>query len=1270
MKKGRRAKVLVISEAAPIWIFGMDRNNYSEIILENRADWNNVLSLSGELSVYVQRAVTQLSTKLFTFPTKKGWPDADVTLVSGTLDYCSRVSFLAHDRPVLFLVTESFGGRMRNGKITDKGVNPLIDWSVLRHSSFGGPTNFRALFGRMNFYFEPKTTTLRRTIAHIIDFGLRPDQSSEKASEASDSYTAHDIIQQQYLERKVVYRTHYCRSGWGERELNDDELGVAFGFPLALRGKSGNINAFPFVPVQIIDGILAGLLSHLGPQAPTERAARRSVVTDNQFSIPDRTWLPTIQEYLPHDWIDLNLVTDKAAKSDDAEVPTSLWDRRITLIYPGSEKGIELMRKWILRRYKHRLLTEFCLYMRKTHGNSWSNDLVWFRRQRKETLSGEGGVSVDRYAYFRELMLDAEAGIRVIRGIAGSSFWNWSAGSTLIFWRWGSLSMQKMARDGMESYIKTTLPKHKTPSRQPTEENHAKFVGKFRKIVERGYIQRDFISSLTDYFPVEKVGDFRLVYNGASSGLNEVLWAPNFWLPTPDTALNLLDYNYYSVDLDLGEMFLNFPLPKALRAVSGIDLSPFKTDLLPLLDDGKLTNKKSPYIKEGLLPLYSVTKEEKEKEFDDEPLWMRWERTWMGAKPSPHGAVRFYYFAEEIVRGDPHEESNQLRWDKVRLNLPGDPDYDPSKPRVLKWDFRMDRLAGDVITFADDLRGSGATAEHAWSVGMQVAKRLQYLGIQNAARKLRPPTLEPGAWAGAIFRIYVTEITKTISQAKWDKAKGLIDGVAKELIDHGGHMNYKQLEVVRGFLGHLALTFSIVVPFLKGFHLTLSGHLPKRDIEGWKLTDRAWLAYLEEAKDKGEISEDQMLEMIDEVSPVTPPVHAFAVPRLGQDIEALQRFFAADTPPEVRVRAKTISVILYGFADASGRGFGSSVLGPNGVRYRIGIWGVEDEDESSNWKEFENVVEAVESEAAEGNLKGAQLFLFTDNSTVESGLYKGNSSSKKLFSLIVRLRKVEMEQGAHIVVSHVAGKRMIQQGTDGVSRGQLKEGVCTGAPMLSFIPLHLGALERHPPLKTWLKSWLGRTTEFLEPEGWFKRGQGTDGGIRGEDGFWRPVEKMGTFVWTPPPAAAKVALEELRKSVLKRPNSTHAVVVPRLLTPEWRKLLHKAADLVFFLPPGSGCWPADMYEPLTIGLIFPHIHRSPWQLRGTPKLLSLARKLPKMFEDLNMDTGTFLRELRVELEGLRTVPEHVVQSVLYFKRNNQVSCHGKGQGKGQRKGRR
>ena len=59
---------------------------------------------------------------------------------------------------------------------------------------------------------------------------------------------------------------------------------------------------------------------------------------------------------------------------------------------------------------------------------------------------------------------------------------------------------------------------------------------------------------------------------------------------------------------------------------------------------------------------------------------------------------------------------------------------------------------------------------------------------------------------------------------------------------------------------------------------------------------------------------------------------------------------------------------------------------------------------------------------------------------------------------------------------------MIAQGTDGVSRGQWKDGVTEGLKSLSFCPWGKIALEVAPKLQMWLQTWLPDNTAFLEPK--------------------------------------------------------------------------------------------------------------------------------------------------------------------------------------------
>jgi hypothetical protein len=809
-------------------------------------------------------------------------------------------------------------------------------------------------------------------------------------------------------------------------------------------------------------------------------------------------------------------------------------------------------------------------------------------------------------------------------------------------------------------YITSKLPLNQRPSRPPSTDKRKMILDKITKVLQRGYVvipsALNYIKSLIDYFEVPKDDDIRLVYNGTSCGLNEVLYAPNFWLPTPASAARVLGYGYYMVDIDLGEMFLNFPLPFVLQRYSGIDVSTFKQEI----NDNK--------------DLTSFPEEKNLK------AWANWNRCWMGLKPSPYMAIRFYYIAEEFCRGDRKMKMNPLRWDYVRLNLPGDPYYDPSLPRVMKWNTATNSIAGDVLAFVDDLRASGASPEQAWQIARQVASRLQYLGIQDAPRKRRPPVRTPGAWAGCVFSTSKDTIIQTVAQSKWDRAKAQINEMrAFYTNDDSPMLPYKRLEEIRGFLCHLSMTYEIVTPYLKGLHLTLAAHHPQRNSQGWKLSPKEWEAYVWGKESEGKLSSDEA-KTFSEVGhdstppetkekqasqplhggPTNPPKEVVPVKRLKFDIDALCALFNEDTPTEVLLRAARVYSILYGFADASGTGFGSTILGEDGIAYRIGTWESDVDEDSSNFREFENVVCALEEEALNGNLFEALIFLFTDNSTVEAGLVKGNSSDKKLFELVLRARLLQVKFKCNIVVTHASGKRMMAQGTDGVSRGHLKEGVSTGEAMMSFIPLHLTAFQRSSTLKEWIQSWLGRQAEFLSPDDWFERGHDVSGGSKDSKGFWRPKTCPGTFVWSPPPAAASVALEELRKARIKRQDSLHIIVIPRLLKPEWFRQLYKTCDLVFDVPPGVDCWPTNMYEPIVIGIVFPFLSRPPWQLRRTPKMFQVARTLREMWQVGDVAAGHFLRKLLLEYAKLSSVPANVVRQMLYFKRGREIPDKEKG----------
>ena len=117
--------------------------------------------------------------------------------------------------------------------------------------------------------------------------------------------------------------------------------------------------------------------------------------------------------------------------------------------------------------------------------------------------------------------------------------------------------------------------------------------------------------------------------------------------------------------------------------------------------------------------------------------------------------------------------------------------------------------------------------------------------------------------------------------------------------------------------------------------------------------------------------------------------------------------------------------------------------------------------------------------------------------------------------------------GVRIDIFHVAGTRMIAQGTDGVSRGYLGQGVMAGESMVAHIPIHISAVERSPNLVPWIRSWCGKDATLLDESGWFESGHSIEGWEMGFDGFERPrlARAQRTYIWVPPPIAMTTGLK-------------------------------------------------------------------------------------------------------------------------------------------------
>jgi hypothetical protein len=342
-------------------------------------------------------------------------------------------------------------------------------------------------------------------------------------------------------------------------------------------------------------------------------------------------------------------------------------------------------------------------------------------------------------------------------------------------------------------------------------------------------------------------------------------------------------------------------------------------------------------------------------------------------------------------------------------------------------------MAADAFYSVDDARPTGPSKKEAWQPARKVGTTFSWLGIQDAARKRRDSSQQPGAWAGAVVVATGEGVYLLVSQEKWDKVKVLLTEVINMWEMSKNNMSRKRLEQIRFFFNYVCQTYRFMTPYLIGFHMTIDSWRLNRNSEGWRFLPQ----HVRRAEESGDWEEH--------VSGPEGPAEVKAVPRLRQDLEALQALTQGAQPPLRRVRGLATGCTYYGFGDASGSAFGATIQIGDEVEYEYGQWSLEVvEEETSNWKELANLFRALYRVVKERGLQETEIFIFTDNSTAEGAFWKGTSKSRRLFELVLELKQLEMEADLLLHIIHVSGRRMIVQGTDGLSRADHPRGVMSG----------------------------------------------------------------------------------------------------------------------------------------------------------------------------------------------------------------------------------
>jgi len=190
------------------------------------------------------------------------------------------------------------------------------------------------------------------------------------------------------------------------------------------------------------------------------------------------------------------------------------------------------------------------------------------------------------------------------------------------------------------------------------------------------------------------------------------------------------------------------------------------------------------------------------------------------------------------------------------------------------------------------------------------------------------------AWSSGFLK---EGIGVSVPQEKWDKTPQILTDLQAQ-VESCAELDHKQLERDRGFLVYIARMFMLMRSYLKVIHLTLDGWQEGRAPSGWKLPPQTRV---------GNVLEDMEVHFgIDEAK--VPPRVKLGL-QLRQDVAALMELCCTCAAPMCIVHPNKQIRVGYGFGDASGLGLGSSYTTSGGLLVRIGGWGQDAEDKSSNW---------------------------------------------------------------------------------------------------------------------------------------------------------------------------------------------------------------------------------------------------------------------------------------------------------------------------------
>jgi hypothetical protein len=251
--------------------------------------------------------------------------------------------------------------------------------------------------------------------------------------------------------------------------------------------------------------------------------------------------------------------------------------------------------------------------------------------------------------------------------------------------------------------------------------------------------------------------------------------------------------------------------------------------------------------------------------------------------------------------------------------------------------------------------------------------------------------------------------------------------------------------------------------------------------------------------------------------------------------------------------------LSYGDGSGSGTGGTVQVVGREGacppLETWMGTWCSHVHSFSSNWRELRTLVFTLEREVGGcGRLIYSTLFYFTDNLVMYYIVSGSSSKSPELQRLLRRLKYLELLLGIRLEVVHIPGTHMIDQGTDGLSRGLHLGGGRLKRTTHAETQRIFEGVPVTPSTLQWARAQV--LPECLHHECIYMDANQTWSFLQ--------VSRRATL-WFPAPEWAHQLLEAVIFAWIERPWDTEAFfVVPRVFQRDWGRVSRHIVELGVF----------------------------------------------------------------------------------------------------------